>query len=280
MNLSFPQMPEKLTSTEQDIVEYIAAHRDEFLCMTIGQMSAALHISEATVSRFARHVGCEDFKHLKRTVVEQTIQRGPAQKLNHTLQTGDGDLLTAWMEQQRYNLQKTLDLLDREAFASAVAALLGARKIFLHARNASRAPAVLLEYRLRRIGLEVEQLPAAGSELAERLAAIGPQDVVVLFAAGRGRAVRLCQGIAGGRGHSGPAAAGRLPDNPFHQPRLARRGPSRRHRAFCLPRGRKGTALDEFPHLGGRGPEPGPLGPDGRRRPCPPGRDPAAQSRL
>ena len=25
MNLSFPQMPEKLTSTEQDIVEYIAA---------------------------------------------------------------------------------------------------------------------------------------------------------------------------------------------------------------------------------------------------------------
>ena len=81
MNLSFPQMPEKLTSTEQDIVEYIAAHRDEFLCMTIGQLSSALHISEATVSRFARHVGCEDFKHLKRTVVEQTVQRGPAQKL-------------------------------------------------------------------------------------------------------------------------------------------------------------------------------------------------------
>ena len=165
MNLSFPQMPEKLTSTEQDIVEYIAAHRDEFLCMTIGQLSAALHISEATVSRFARHVGCEDFKHLKRTVVEQTIQRGPVQKLSNTLQAKEGDILAAWLEQQRYNLQKTLDLLDRDAFAAAVAALLGARKIFLHARNASRAPAVLLEYRLRRIGLEVEQLPSAGSEL-------------------------------------------------------------------------------------------------------------------
>ena len=181
MNLSFPQMPEKLTSTEQDIVEYIAAHRDEFLCMTIGQLSAALHISEATVSRFARHVGCEDFKHLKRTVVEQTIRRGPVQKLSNTLQAKEGDILAAWLEQQRYNLQKTLDLLDREAFAAAVAALLGARKIFLHARNASRAPAVLLEYRLRRIGLEVEQLPSAGSELAERLAIIGSRDVVVLF---------------------------------------------------------------------------------------------------
>ena len=213
MNLSFPQMPEKLTSTEQDIVEYIAAHRDEFLCMTIGQLSSALHISEATVSRFARHVGCEDFKHLKRTVVEQTVQRGPAQKLNRTLQTGDGDLLTAWMEQQRYNLQKTLDLLDRDAFAAAVTTLLGARKIFLHARNASRAPAVLLEYRLRRIGLEVEQLPSAASGRHR--------------SAGRGRAVRLCQSVGGGRGHSGASAASRLPDHPFHQPRLARRRPSR-----------------------------------------------------
>ena len=181
MPLAFPQMPDKLTATEQGIVEYIAAHRDEFLCMTIGQLSEALHISEATVSRFARHVGCEDFKHLKRTVVEQTVQFGPAQKLSQTLQTGEGDLLTAWMEQQRYNLQKTLELLDRDAFAAAVETLQRAHKVFLHARNASRAPAALLEYRLRRTGLEVEQLPAAGSELAERLASVGPEDVVVLF---------------------------------------------------------------------------------------------------
>lgn len=181
MQLSFPHMPDKLTVTEQGIVEYIAAHRDEFLCMTIGQLSEALHISEATVSRFARHMGCEDFKHLKRTVVEQTVQRGPAQKLSNTIQSGEGDLLTAWMEQQSYNLQKTLELLDRDSFAAAIEVLQDARKVFLHARNASRAPAALLEYRLRRIGLEVEQLPAAGSELAERLTSVGTGDVVVLF---------------------------------------------------------------------------------------------------
>lgn len=39
MPFSFPQMPDRLTSTEQSILEYIAAHRDEFLCMTIGQLS-------------------------------------------------------------------------------------------------------------------------------------------------------------------------------------------------------------------------------------------------
>lgn len=181
MPFSFPQMPDRLTSTEQSILEYIAAHRDEFLCMTIGQLSDALGISEATVSRFARHVGCEDFRHLKRVILDQTVQRGPAQKLTHTLQTQEASPLASWLEQQRYNLQKTQELLDEEEFAQAVEAICRARRVFLYGKNASRAPAQLLEYRLRRIGVDVRQIPSAGTELLESLPAMGPEDLVVLF---------------------------------------------------------------------------------------------------
>lgn len=77
MYFSFPKTPDKLTATEQAIIEYITGHRDEFLFMTIGQLSAALTVSEATISRFARHVGCCDFKHLKRIIMEQTVQKRP-----------------------------------------------------------------------------------------------------------------------------------------------------------------------------------------------------------
>ena len=56
MYFSFPQTPDRLTDTEQSIIEYIAGHKDQFLCMTIGQLSVELSISEATISRFARHV--------------------------------------------------------------------------------------------------------------------------------------------------------------------------------------------------------------------------------
>lgn len=181
MPFSFPQMPDRLTSTEQSILEYIAAHRDEFLCMTIGQLSDALGISEATVSRFARHVGCEDFRHLKRVILDQTVQRGPAQKLTHTLQTREDSPLDYWLEQQRYNLQKTRELLDGEGFARAVEAVCRARRVFLYGKNASRAPAQLLEYRLRRIGVDVRQIPSAGTELLESLPAMSPEDLVVLF---------------------------------------------------------------------------------------------------
>ena len=209
MPLAFPQMPDKLTATEQGIVEYIAAHRDEFLCMTIGQLSEALHISEATVSRFARHVGCEDFKHLKRTVVEQTVQFGPAQKLSQTLQTGEGDLLTAWMEQQRYNLQKTLELLDHGAFAAAVEMLQSAQCL-PRAGCSAGVPAA-------------PHRPGGGTaarrrQRAGRAPGLGG-------AGGRGGPVQLCQAVGGGRRHPGPPAAGRLSNHSFYQPQLPRRRP-------------------------------------------------------
>lgn len=181
MCFSFPKTPERLTATERTILEYIYRHRDGFLCMSIGQLSAELHISEATISRFARHMGCSDFKHLKRIIAQQTVETGPAGKLANTLQTGNGDLLQYWMEQQHYNLEKTFALLDRGEFDRAVQALLTARRVFIFAKNASRAPAQLLEFRLRRLGLDVHPMTHGGTELLEELSAVGPEDVVVLF---------------------------------------------------------------------------------------------------
>lgn len=181
MYFSFPLTPDKLTATEQSILEYITEHREAFLCMTIGQLSAELKISEATISRFARHVGCSDFKHLKRVIVEQTVQKGPAQKLTNTLQTRSDDLLHDWMEQQQYHLQKTLELLDQREFSEAVEAIRGARRVFLYAKNASRAPAQLLEFRLQRIGIDVRRIPSGGSELLESLALMCAEDLVILF---------------------------------------------------------------------------------------------------
>lgn len=181
MGFSFPHTPDKFTATEKTILEYMSSHRDEFLFLTIGQLSAALNISEATVSRFARHVGCEDFKHLKQVVMEQTVQKGAVQKLRNTLRSGSGELLRHCMDQQQFNLQKTLELLDQKEFDRAVQAMLAARRIFIHAKNASRSLAQLLKFRLRRIGLDVHTIPAGGSEVLEGLIPIQRDDLVILF---------------------------------------------------------------------------------------------------
>ena len=139
MCLTFPQMPENLTATESAILEYICAHRDEFLFMTIAELAAALHVSEASISRFARRVGCRDFKHLKQVVLAQGERPGAARKLANTLAEGETALLPRWIEQQRANLEKTLELLDKAEFDRAVQAIVAAQRVYLHAKNASRA---------------------------------------------------------------------------------------------------------------------------------------------
>ena len=52
------------TKSDLRIMEYIENHTDEFLLMSIGQLAAELQMSEATVSRFVRHIGYGDFKEL------------------------------------------------------------------------------------------------------------------------------------------------------------------------------------------------------------------------
>ena len=182
MPITFPSMPDKLTANEAALLEFINQHSDRFLFLSIAQLAETLSMSEATVSRFARHVGCRDFKHLKQVVLAQTQTRtGPADKLAATLAEGDGAPLPHWLEQQRYCLEKTEALLDPAEFHRAVQAIVKARRVFVYAKNASRSMAELLRFRLRRIGVDVRLLAGAGNELLEGLAAAGPGDLVMVF---------------------------------------------------------------------------------------------------
>lgn len=182
MPITFPSMPDKLTANEAALLEFINQHSDRFLILSIAQLAETLSMSEATVSRFARHVGCRDFKHLKQVVLAQTQTRtGPADKLAATLAEGDGAPLPHWLEQQRYCLEKTEALLDPAEFHRAVQAIVEARRVFVYAKNASRSMAELLRFRLRRIGVDVRLLAGAGNELLEGLAVAGPGDLVVVF---------------------------------------------------------------------------------------------------
>lgn len=182
MPITFPSMPGKLTANEAALLEFINQHSDRFLFLSIAQLAETLSMSEATVSRFARHVGCRDFKHLKQVVLAQTQTRtGPADKLAATLAEEDGAPLPHWLEQQRYCLEKTEALLDPAEFHRAVQAIVEARRVFVYAKNASRSMAELLRFRLRRIGVDVRLLAGAGNELLEGLAAAGPGDLVVVF---------------------------------------------------------------------------------------------------
>ena len=63
----------------------------------------------------------------------------------------------------------------------AVRAVNSADRVFLYAKNASVSMTMLLEFRLRRIGVDVRRIPSGGTEMLEGLAAAGKGDLVILF---------------------------------------------------------------------------------------------------
>ena len=179
MELRLDMSPGELTRAEQKILDYINTNPDTFLFLSIGQLAQRLELSDATVSRFARHVGCTDFKDLKSLVMEQAS--GPAVKMAGTLSREDAFSPAAWLERQQLYLEKTARQLDRAEFDRAVEAIAAARQIFLHGKNASATLAQMLAFRLRRLGLQVSLLPSSGSELLEGLSQAGEGDLAVMF---------------------------------------------------------------------------------------------------
>ena len=70
MTLQLPVSSAELTRAEQKILDFINTNPDTFLFSSIGQLAQQLELSDATLSRFARHVGCQDFKELKNLVLD------------------------------------------------------------------------------------------------------------------------------------------------------------------------------------------------------------------
>lgn len=182
MSLYFPQAAEKLTTAERSILEFIENHREEVLFMTIGQLAEELGVSEATISRFARHMGCQDFKKLKAVIMDQYRPEGPVWKMAGTLLQEEPFCMKQYLIQQQMYLQKTAEHLDEAEFQQAIQELLLANHIYIHGKSASASIAQLLFFRLRRLGMNVSLLPSGGSEILESLSQIQAGDVVVMFA--------------------------------------------------------------------------------------------------
>ena len=76
----------RYTKSDLKIREFIENSTEEFLFMSIGQLAQRLQVSEATISRFARHIGYRDFKDMKNAVIQEESRSGGRQKTG-----GDAD---------------------------------------------------------------------------------------------------------------------------------------------------------------------------------------------
>lgn len=182
-SFQFPTEGISYTKAEKKIINYIYQHSSAVIFMSIQQLSAALGISESTVSRFARHAGYEDFKalkhHLQHSINSDTLS--PADKISHTLHTEETPSIEKLLQQQIEYIENTIQQLDLSAVSRAAELLAHAPQIHIFGKGASRGLAQLLHFRLRRFGKSVRMIQSAGSEIFEDLIHIHSNDCVLLF---------------------------------------------------------------------------------------------------
>lgn len=166
------------TQAEHTIIDFITSNPTEFLVMPIQQLAARLGVSDATVSRFARHAGFRDFKELKATVAANTL--GPAEKIAASIEGGPTSP-RAFLERQQSYLGITAERIDEKAFTQAARTLAGASLVLIHGKGAASCCAELLRFRLSRFSKRVVVVPPAGSELFEGLVHMDKGSTLVTF---------------------------------------------------------------------------------------------------
>ena len=101
-SFQFPQEGITYTKAELKIVNYIYQNLSSVLFLSIGQLSERLGVSEATISRFVRHVGYQDFKDLKAAIAMHMGQETPAEKMAETLSQKGVSQLESLLRTQQF----------------------------------------------------------------------------------------------------------------------------------------------------------------------------------
>jgi DNA-binding MurR/RpiR family transcriptional regulator len=173
-----------LTKSQQRIAHYLLASYDEAAFLPAADLAQRLDLSEATLVRFAKAVGYDGFRDLRRSLQELFRAKAtPASRLQHKLgelASSQGHVLNKVLAMEVQYLTEASQSIDPTDFDRAVEILLSGRKVLVYASGPSAVLADLAELRLRRLGILTLSMTESGRHLLEKLQLLEPGDVVLV----------------------------------------------------------------------------------------------------
>ncbi|MFA9378605.1 MAG: MurR/RpiR family transcriptional regulator [Lachnotalea sp.] len=179
---TFPNIDFTCTKAEQKILDFILQSPTDILLLSIHDLSSRLGISKSTISRFARHLGYNDYKELKSDIISQLNEsKSPAQKLSQSLIRPDLSTVSGMLQYQQFCLAKTIEHINEDYINEVINSILLANKVYVFGKGVSSNLASLTKFRLLRFGLNIDVLPTGGSEIFEALNFVKSTDFIILF---------------------------------------------------------------------------------------------------
>jgi DNA-binding MurR/RpiR family transcriptional regulator len=178
------QHKDRLTAADQRVVRELLVNPTEAAFLSATGLAKRGSVHPATVVRLAQKLGFSGYPGLKAELQAEVLNTShPAERLRHRLEhVKQGSILADIIDSELTALHQLAEQ-DPEAEINAAAqALMGARQVFLFAQGNATTLVELMDRRLRRSEFRTLILRQQGRDLAEHALAMGPEDVVLIFA--------------------------------------------------------------------------------------------------
>lgn len=173
-------LPE-LHPAEKRLGELLCDFPGELASYDAQELARLANVSKATVSRFVRRLGFENYEQARRLAREES-QTGSRLFLSHAGGEDAADWLDADLAQSKENLDWTFRRIGKGQLDDLAEALLAARKVWVIGFRSSHAFAGYLQWQLTQVIENIASIPRGGETLGEHLASIAAEDCVVVFA--------------------------------------------------------------------------------------------------
>ncbi|MGE5623669.1 MAG: MurR/RpiR family transcriptional regulator [Methanocella sp.] len=177
---------DRLSGAQRTLAEYLLDQPSRAAVLNAGELAAEVGVSAASVVRFAQSLGYDGFLALKRDLQREYLQSvDPADKVKETLaHLGQvPDTFRAVAELEISYLERAIQSIAPADFEAVVKLLGSAHRVGILGPGSSRGLVELLQFRLRRFGVDVLAMTrVGGKDIFEDLHWLKKGDVLLVFA--------------------------------------------------------------------------------------------------
>ncbi len=178
MTLRLSAMRASLSAAAQRIIDYILAHREDVVHMSVTEVADAVGVSEGSVVRLCKQIDMKGFQDLKIALARELFE--PV-KFIHEAVGPEDDIAQVIDKVIRSDVRALIDtrkILDPEAMRRAVELILSAKRVEFYGIGSSGPIAVDVYYRMLRIGINCAV--AIDSHIQAVSASLTDENVVVV----------------------------------------------------------------------------------------------------
>ena len=118
-----------MSKAEQQVCDYIVAHPEEVIYLSVSELASASGVSDATVIRASQKIGSSSYQELKISLAQDIVT--PLQAVNEEISEADPPktVLEKVFQSALHTLNFTYNMLKADEIVLAAEKLMGARRI-------------------------------------------------------------------------------------------------------------------------------------------------------